>query len=133
MDRDLLGRAVLAVLCAPFIVSGVTKLLDYGGAMGEMAHFGLPLPAVTAALVIALQLTGSATVVFLRGVPAAAAAAALALFTLAATFMAHAYWTMSGEARFHAMNSFYEHLSIVAAFVFIARLDTQAAHRTGRA
>jgi len=46
--------------------SGLTKLWDFAGAQGEMAHFGLNPPALFAALTIVVQLGGSALIVFGR-------------------------------------------------------------------
>jgi uncharacterized membrane protein YphA (DoxX/SURF4 family) len=48
-----------AGLCLAYVYSGVSKLLDFQGAMAEQTHFGLSLPALFASATIATQLGGS--------------------------------------------------------------------------
>jgi uncharacterized membrane protein YphA (DoxX/SURF4 family) len=106
-------------LCAAYLQGGVNKLLDFPGAVAEAAHFGLPLPEVTAALTIALELLASLLV--LTGRLRRLGALALGLFTLAATFIALRYWEMpAGQGRFMAANAFYEHLGLAGAFLLVA-------------
>ena len=56
----LLAR--LALTCA-YWIGGLTKLLDFPGAIAEQQHFGLAPPALFAAATIAIELIGSALVV----------------------------------------------------------------------
>ena len=108
-------------LCAAYIQGGLNKLLDFGGAVAEMQHFGIA-PAVPAAIaVIALELVAPAMIVL--GVWRWLAALALAAFTLAATLMANRYWDAPPEARFMLMNAFYEHLGLAGGFVLVAWMD----------
>jgi uncharacterized membrane protein YphA (DoxX/SURF4 family) len=109
-------------LCAAYLQGGLNKLLDFPGAVAEAAHFGLPFPAVTAAATIALELGASALI--LTGRLRWLGAAALAAFTLAATFIALRYWELPpGQPRFMAANAFYEHLGLVGAFLLVALWD----------
>ena len=72
------------------------KLTDFPGALREMAHFGLSPAPVYAVLVIALELIASAMI--LTGRLRWLGAAALAIFTLAATGMALRFWScLSGR------------------------------------
>ncbi len=86
------GWIALLGLCAAYIQGGLNKLHDFPGAMAEAAHFGLPLPPLTAALTIMLELVAS--VLILTGRWRWAAALALAAFTLAATFIANRFWDL---------------------------------------
>ena len=113
-------RLLIAGICLPFLFSGVAKLLDFNGAVAEFAHFGFALPAVFAGLTIALQLGASVAAIALRSKPAIIAALALAVFTVAATLIAHAFWTFEGAARMQHTNIFVEHLSIAFGLAFIA-------------
>lgn len=113
-------RPLIAGICLPFLCSGVAKLLDFNGAVAEFAHFGFAVPAAFAALTIALHLGGSVAAIALRSTPAILAALALAAFTVAATVIAHAFWTFEGLARIQHTNIFVEHLSIAFALVFVA-------------
>lgn len=118
------GRAVFwlakAGLCLAFIYSGVTKLLDFPAAMAEQAQFGLRPPALFAAATIAVQLGGSALVLFARGRSQALGALALAGFTVLATPIGHAFWNMTGMERFHNLNAFLEHAGLVGGFLIVA-------------
>lgn len=82
-------RLALLGLVLPYLVSGVLKALDFAVAQAEVAGLigGTAVAPITAA-VIALQLGGSA--LLLRGGRLAwLGGVALAVFTLAATFLAH--------------------------------------------
>jgi transmembrane protein len=120
-------RLLIAGICLPFLFSGIAKLLDFNGAVAEFAHFGFAVPALFAALTIALQLGASAAAITLRSKPAVVAALALAAFTVAATLIAHAFWTFEGAARFQQTNIFVEHLSIAFALAFVAWWKWRAA------
>lgn len=117
----LLHWLALLLLCAAYLQGGLNKLLDFGSAVGEMQHFGLQPAAPLAVLVIACEL-GSAAMV-LSGRLRWLGAAWLALFTVAASFIANRYWEMTGMERFMAANSFYEHLGLAGGFLLVAWHD----------
>lgn len=109
-------------LCAAYLQGGLNKLLDFNGAVAEATHFGLPLPVVTAALTIALELAASAMI--LSGRLRWLGALALCLFTLAASFIANRYWALPpGQERFMMANAFYEHLGLAGAFLLVFAWD----------
>lgn len=103
-------RLLIAGICLPFLFSAFAKLVDFDGAIAEFTAVGFPLPAVFAALTIALQLGASAAAIALPGRYAVAGALALALFTIAATLLVHLR-----DARILV-----EHLSIAFALAFVA-------------
>ncbi|MXP66109.1 DoxX family protein [Roseomonas sp. M0104] len=109
-------------LCAAYLQGGLNKLLDYPGAVTEAAHFNLPLPAVTAAATIGLELLASAMI--LTGRLRWLGALALGAFTVAATLIANRYWTLPpGQERFMMANAFYEHLGLAGAFLLVFAWD----------
>lgn len=107
-------------LCLAYLYSGLAKLLDFPAAIAEQAHFGLQPAALFAAATILVQLGGALLVLFGRRGFAAAGALLLAGFTIAATVIGHAFWTLSGAERFHNLNSFLEHAGLVGGFVLVA-------------
>jgi uncharacterized membrane protein YphA (DoxX/SURF4 family) len=111
----------LLLLCAAYLQGGLNKLLDFGSAVGEMQHFGLQPAAPLALLVIGGELGAAAMV--LTGRLRWLGAAWLALFTVAASFVANRYWELAGTARFMAANSFYEHLGLAGGFLLVAWHD----------
>lgn len=125
LRRALIFLGLLG-LCAAYIQGGLNKLVDYPGAVAEAARFGLPLPAATAALTIALELAASLMV--LTGRLRWLGALALMLFTLAATLIANRYWVLPpGQERFMTANGFFEHLGLAGAFLLVALWDRQGA------
>lgn len=116
-------------LCAAYIQGGLVKLTDFGGAIGEMTHFGLTPAAPFAVAVIGLEL--GASVLILSGRLRWLGALALALFTLIATFLANRFWEMGPPDRFGAANAFFEHLGLVGGFLLVAHEDLKAKRRHG--
>lgn len=117
--RTVLRWLALLLLCAAYIQGPVAKILDFDGAIAEMAHFGLAPAPVFAVLVIAFELTASAMV--LTGFFRPLAALGLSGFTLAATFIALRFWELPvGQERMMATNAFFEHLGLAGAFLFVA-------------
>jgi transmembrane protein len=114
--------AARIALCSAFLVSGIVKLLDFPGAVVEVRGLTGAEPAILiAALVIAVQLGGSALVVA-GGRLTWLGAGLLAGFTVAATLLGHAFWLKSGADRTHDLNTFFEHLGLVGGFALAAIL-----------
>lgn len=118
--------ALLAV-CSAYLQGGIDKALAFPSAIGEMQHFGIAPALPFAIATIALELVAPAMILarFHRWL----GAVALALFTLAATFVANRFWEMSGAERFAAENGFFEHLGLVGAFALIAWHDLRDERR----
>ena len=115
---DALRRLALLALCGAYLQGGVVKLLDFDAALAEMAHFGLQPAAWFAVAVIALELGAPAMVLSGRG--RRWAALALAVFTVAASCMANAFWAVDGPERGAQMNAFFEHLGLAGAWLLVA-------------
>lgn len=123
----LLGAPRFATLAAvlltlPYWTSGVAKLFDLGGALGEARHFGLEPAALVVALTIAVQIGGSLLVIL--GRRAWLGAGALGVFTAAATLIAHPFWQVADPmARFHERNTFLEHVGLIGGLMLAAVLQ----------
>jgi uncharacterized membrane protein YphA (DoxX/SURF4 family) len=133
--RSALGTPVVRFiaylgLCAAYLQGGLTKLTDFPGAIGEMAHLGLSPAPLYAVLVILLEL--GASLMILAGRLRWLGALGLAVFTLLATGIALRFWELpAGQERFVAANSFFEHLGLVGGFLLVAWLDLQERPRDG--
>lgn len=106
-------------LTLPYWWSGIDKALHPQAALAETAGLlgtSMPLPFFAALLIV--QLGGSLLVICNRW--AWLGAGALAAFTLIVTVIAHAFWKLEGAARFAEMNTFMEHMALIAGFVFAA-------------
>ncbi|MES0099867.1 DoxX family protein [Mesorhizobium sp. M0019] len=141
IEQGLAGRLLTAptlrifallALCAAYIQGPLVKLLDFGGAIAEMEHFGLLPAPFFAAVVIVFELAMSALI--LTGYWRWIGALALAAFTLAATRIALRYWELPpGLAQSMAMNAFFEHVGLAGAFVLVAGNDLASRRMSGPA
>ena len=108
-------------LVSAFLIGGIAKALDFDGAVAEQAHFGLHPAALWAVLAIAVEIGGSLCVVFRRFTWLGAGS--LGMLTLVAMVVANDFWNRSGAEHFIALNSFFEHLGLIAALVLATVLD----------
>ena len=117
----LVYRCFLLLLCSAYLQGGLEKLLNYPAAIAEMRHFGMAPAGLFALLTIAGELGGS--LMILAGMLRWIGALYLALFTLAANFLANRFWLLDGMARTMSENGFFEHLGLVGAFLIVAWID----------
>jgi len=119
---DIVLWLALLALCSAYLQGALCKLVDFDAAIGEMTHFGLSPPRLAAAALIVFELVCSAAI--LTGRLRWAGAFALAAFTVAASFLANAWWHEApGPARSMSMNGFFEHVGLAGAFVYVGWLD----------
>jgi uncharacterized membrane protein YphA (DoxX/SURF4 family) len=108
----------LLALCSAYLQGGLTKVLDFQGALAEMEHFGLAPAPFFASATIALEL--GASLAILAGWHRWLAALALAGFTLAASFIANRFWEVPEPQQVATTNAFFEHMGLVGGFVLVA-------------
>lgn len=106
----LIGRILLSIL---FIVAGYGKLTGFEGTVGYFTSIGLPIPTVTTALVVAIELLGGLAI--LAGVFTRPVAYVLALFTVATAFIGHGDFSVAGND-IHFMKN----LAIAGGFLVLA-------------
>lgn len=123
----LIYRGCLLLLCSAYLQGGLDKAFDFPAALAEMQHFGLHPAGPFALLTIAGEL--GASLLILTGFMRWLGAGYLALFTLAATFIAARFWELTGPARLMSENTFFEHLGLVGAFLLVAWIDFGADKR----
>ncbi|RDS84222.1 DoxX family protein [Dyella psychrodurans] len=112
---DVLARIALTL---PYWWSGLNKLFHPMAALAEFQATGLPPSWTIYGLLLLVQLGGSFAVIFNRR--AWLGAGALAVFTLIVTYLAHAFWKLEGAQRMAEMNTFLEHIALMAGFAFAA-------------
>ena len=127
----LLGDTRFAVLAAtlltlPYWTSGIAKLFDLAGALGEARHFGLEPAALVVAVTILVQIGGSLLIIL--GRQAWLGAGALGVFTAIATLIAHPFWQVADPmTRFHERNTFLEHIGLIGGLMLAAILRDRKA------
>ena len=111
----LVGRILLSVM---FVTAGYGKIAKFAGTAAAVASKGLPLPEVAAALTILVELGGG--IVLILGLKTRWAALALAVFTAAATYFFHAFWT-APAAEMHLQSlMFQKNLAVVGGLLVLA-------------
>jgi uncharacterized membrane protein YphA (DoxX/SURF4 family) len=108
----------LLALCGAYLQGGLTKALDFQGAVAEMEHFGLAPAAYFASATIALEL--GASLAILAGWHRWLAALALAGFTMVASFIANRFWEVPEPQQVATANAFFEHIGLVGGFMLVA-------------
>ncbi|WP_191059562.1 DoxX family protein [Geminicoccus harenae] len=131
LDRSWLALVARVAVALPFLLSGIAKLVDFGGATAEIRGLtGLEPAALFALLVIVTQLGGSALLIA-GGCYAWVGAAGLAGFTAMATLLAHAFWLKPAAERFLHQNIFFEHVSIIGGLALLAILSSRSSRGAG--
>jgi len=111
-------------LTGAYILGGITKLADFPAAVAEQEHFGLRPGWIWASLAIVIEIVGPVLVI--SGRWAWLGAGALGALTAVATVVASDFWNLQGHDRFMAMNTFFEHIGLIAGFVLAALLAEHA-------
>lgn len=119
---DLVLWIALLALCSAYLQGAFCKLVDFDAAVAEVRHFGLSPPRFVAAGLIVFEVACS--IAILTGRLRWLGAFALAAFTVAASFLANAWWhEPPGPARDMSMNGFFEHVGLAGAFIHVGWLD----------
>jgi putative oxidoreductase len=111
---SLIGRIGLAAL---FLWSGYGKLVHMDGNVGYMKAFGLPEAELLIWPAMLVELVAGA--MLLVGWKARWAAIALVVFTLPATFIFHAYWSVPADQALNAQIHFMKNLAIMGGLLGI--------------
>jgi putative oxidoreductase len=118
----LVGRVLLSIL---FILSGFAKLTAISGTAGWFASIGLPFPTLTTVVVGLVELLGGLAI--LVGFKTRIAAILLAVFTLAATAIAHLDFADQMQVLMLQKN-----LGLVGGFLLLAAVGAGSISIDGR-
>jgi transmembrane protein len=122
---QLLARVALT---SAYWWGGIAKLLDYPAALAEAQHFGLEPAWLIVIATIIVEL--GASILLIVGRLAWLAAGALGVFTAVATLIAHRFWAIDDPMeRFHALNTFLEHIGLIGGLALAAVLAEAERHR----
>lgn len=115
--QDALALAARLLIVALFLPAGIGKLTGFDGTVGYIASVGLPLPAVGAALAVAVEI--GASLALLAGLGTRIAALVLAAFTLAASVFFHAYWAAPADQAYVAQLLFFKNIAVVGGLLML--------------
>jgi putative oxidoreductase len=111
----LLGRILL---CALFLQSGYTKLMNVGGTAGYLGKVGLPMPEVLVWGVIAVEVLGALLIII--GWQTRLIAWIMAVFTVGTAVLGHKFWGIDPAQVGGQLTQFLKNLSIAGGFLMLA-------------
>ena len=112
---DLVGRILIALL---FVPAAISKITGFEGTVGYIQSAGLPLPTLAAIAAIAVELL--APIAIIVGFKTRYAAAILALFTIAASFGFHQFWSLPADKVIMNQMMFFKNLAIAGGLLILA-------------
>ncbi len=117
----LIGRILLAWF---FVPAGWGKLMGFAGTVAYAKSAGMPLPEVGVAIGLTIELLCG--LALLLGLGTRYAAAILAFFTLAASFIFHPYWAVPADAVMVTQLLFNKNIAIVGGLLAFAAFGAGA-------
>ena len=121
------GRILLALM---FVLSGFGKLMDIPGTTAYMASGGLPASSALVVLTGLVELLGGLAV--MTGFYARWAALVLAAFTLVASFLFHAYWSVPADQQMITQLLFMKNIAATGGLLILAALGPGPGSLGGR-
>jgi putative oxidoreductase len=112
---SLVGRLLLAFL---FLPAGIMKIGGFAGTAGYIASKGLPMPEVGVVIAILVEVLGGLALI--AGFGTRVAAVVLAVFTLVATVIFHAYWAVPAEMQMVQQLMFFKNIAVVGGLLVLA-------------
>jgi len=109
------ARVLMALL---FLIMGINKVISWGGTAGYFAKLGIPAPEIVLGAVVALEVLGALALIV--GWQVKVAALALAAFTIGASLIGHAFWSMEGPQFVGQLTQFLKNLAIVGGLLLLA-------------
>lgn len=123
----VIARVLLALM---FVLAGFSKFAGLAGTAGYIASKGLPMPMVLAVLTAIIEVVGG--IALIVGFQARIAALALALFTIAASFLFHNFWAMPADQAFVNQLMFMKNLAVAGGLLFVFSLGAGPASLDAR-
>jgi putative oxidoreductase len=117
----LLGRILISVI---FIVSGIEKIVAFSMFAGYVAAAHLPLPKISLAIAIVIELLGGLAI--LTGLYTRFTAWILFLYLIPTTLLFHNFWAYQGAARMESQINFEKNLAIMGGLLFVAKFGAGA-------
>lgn len=111
----LVGRLLLAYM---FLPAGIGKFNAFAGTAGSIASKGLPMPELGALIAIVVEI--GCGVALILGFRTRHAALVLALFTVAATYFFHNYWSVPAEMVKAQQGLFNKNVGVLGGLLLLA-------------
>ena|SRR2546426_3433482 len=112
---SLIGRLLLAWL---FLPAGISKITGFAGTVGYVTSAGMPMPQVSTALALVIEVVGGLALIL--GFGTRWAALVLALFTLVASFFFHKFWAVPAEQAMMQQLMFFKNIAVIGGLLTVA-------------
>ena len=110
----VLARVLIALL---FVLFGWGKLTDFSGAVATMSHLGAPLPPLSAAIAVVMEVP--VAIGLILGLFTRPLILLMAVYTLGTAFIGHPYWDATGTAHYMNEINFYKNISIIGGMLVL--------------
>ena len=117
----LIGRILLGLI---FVIAGFGKLANPAGAAGYMTAYGIPYANLLVWPAALVEFGGG--ILLMIGWRARCAATALILFTVVATFIFHAFWSVGADQMQMQQISFHKNLAIIGGLLYVVAYGSGA-------
>jgi putative oxidoreductase len=117
----LIGRFLISLV---FILAGTAKIGAFSMYTGYVAAAHLPLPKVSLAIAIIVELFGGLAI--LAGLYTRFTAWVVFLYLIPTTIMFHNFWAMDGAAKIDNMIHFEKNLAIMGGLLILATFGAGA-------
>lgn len=114
---NIIGRIMVAAL---FIPAGFQKIMGFAGTVGYIQSAGLPMPTVAA--IVAILVEVGVGIAFLVGFKPFWTSIVLAVFTLAAGFGFHQFWSAPADMAQMTQIMFMKNVAIAGGLLAYASL-----------
>lgn len=112
---NLIGRLLVAAL---FLPAGLAKLTGFAGTVGYFSSLGIPAPSFAVVATIAVEILGG--LALLAGYQTRLVAIVMAIFTLVASVVGHAYWAAPADQAFVAQLLFFKNMAVIGGLLVLA-------------
>lgn len=112
---NLIGRLLIVAL---FLPAGLRKLAGFEGTLGYFASLGIPAPVFALVVTIAIEVLGS--IALIVGFQTRVVAVIMAIFTLVAAAIGHAFWAAPADAVFIAQLLFFKNIAVMGGLLVLA-------------
>lgn len=110
----LLARVLLSLI---FLMSGISKIFNFGQTASYMGNVGLPMPEILLVATIVIEVVGAVMIVL--GWGARWAGLIIFLWLIPTTFLFHAFWDVPPDRMRSEMNSFMKNIAIMGGMLYI--------------
>lgn len=122
--RNALTFAARILLALMFLLAGFSKIGGFEGTAGYIASKGLPAPSLLALGTLVLEI--GADLALVLGLFTRWAALALAVFTLLASVIFHAFWAMPAEQQMMQQLMFMKNTAVIGGMLVLVAFGAGA-------